>query len=253
MNIRKDMLGLALATAVTLTTVSADAADIYRPAAPGGYKDGPAYVEVTWSGFYAGVNGGYGWNNENQLADPFIPFGGASPTGGFGGGQIGYNWQGGFGLGRQFVFGIEADLQGSDIRDRAIDATGAFYRSNLDYFGTVRGRLGYAIDRTLFYFTGGFAYGGLHKRTDDSGFDFRYNDTATGYVIGGGVEYKINPAWSVKAEYQYMNFGKNDLTDVSGAGAGSFASFTGVSKDDDYHTVRVGLNYHLGAGYEPLK
>jgi outer membrane immunogenic protein len=253
MTARKSILGLAL-TSVLALSASANAADMYRtgPAAMGGYKDGPAYVGVNWTGFYAGVNGGGAWSNENQLEDPVVPFGGVSPAGGFGGGQIGYNWQG-YGFGPSFVFGIEADIQGSGITDKQFDILGDSFKSNLDFFGTVRGRLGYAMDRTLFYFTGGFAYGGLHKRALDFPGDFKFDDTATGYVLGGGVEYKFTPAWSLKLEYQYLNFGKNDPVDVSGNGLGTFSNFTGVSKDDDYHTVRVGVNYQFQPGYEPLK
>ncbi|MFZ1109096.1 MAG: outer membrane protein [Rhodomicrobium sp.] len=245
MKLRNGILGLTLTSAFALTAFSANAADIYQ--GPGGYKDGPVYApQPVWAGVYAGINGGYGWSNENQLADPFWPFGGVSPSGGFGGGQLGYNWQSG-----HFVFGFETDLQGSAIGDRGVDVNGSVYKSNLDYFGTVRGRLGYAFDNALLYATGGFAYGGLSKYTNDGGNSFRYSDTAGGYVVGGGIEYKINPAWSVKAEYQYINLGNNDLIDPF---VGSFNSFTGVSKDDDYHTFRVGLNYRFGGSdYVPFK
>jgi outer membrane immunogenic protein len=68
--------------------------------------------------------------------------------------------------------------------------------------------------------------------------------------VGGGVEYKFSPLWSVKVEYQYINFGKNDP-----CGYGTcFSSYAGYDpKDDDYHTVRLGINYHILPTYEPLK
>ncbi len=234
-------------TSVVALAVSANAADMYRAPA-GGYKDAPPpYVGVNWTGFYAGINGGGAWSEQNQLADPTIPYGGLSPSGGFGGGQIGYNWQGIGLFGPSFVFGIETDIQGGSIGASGTDIAGFGYKSDLDYFGTVRGRLGYGFDRTLIYFTGGFAYGGLNKRTSDG---YRYNDTATGYVLGGGLEYKFTPAWSVKLEYQYLNFGQNDAVTLGGA---SYRADTGVLRDDDYHTVRIGLNYQFHGGYEPLK
>ena len=98
------LLGLSLTSILALP---ANAADIYR----GGLKDGPpppVYVAAPiWSGFYIGVNGGYGWTaNDGPLA----------PEGGFGGGQIGYNWQGLFGY-SPWVIGIEADIQGAGISD----------------------------------------------------------------------------------------------------------------------------------------
>jgi outer membrane immunogenic protein len=69
-------------------------------------------------------------------------------------------------------------------------------------------------------------------------------------VLGGGWEYKFSPAWSAKAEYQYINLGKNDPVAVNGT---TPFSLFGVDRDDAFHTVRVGLNYHLLPGYEPLK
>ncbi len=234
--------------AATLTSVlalaSASAADMYGSA--GGYKDGPGFVAVNWTGFYAGVNGGGAWASEDQLVNSTVPlFGGISPTGGFGGGQIGYNWQGIWD--RHLVLGVEADLQGSAI-DGSKTFSGSHYNSSLDYFGTIRGRAGYAVDRTLFYFTGGFAYGGLQK-SSDAFVPQSFNGVATGYVLGGGVEYKFTPAWSVKAEYQYLNFGQNDA-----CGSGScFSAGAGEQKDDAYHTIRLGVNYHVLPEYEPLK
>src|SRR5258706_16461043 len=107
-------LGLTLTSVVAL--VSANAADMYRaPQGVGGYKDEPAFVGVNWSGFYAGVNGGYGWNANSFATVPGL-LGDLNPSGGFGGGQIGYNWQGVFGH-PALVLGIEADFQGADISD----------------------------------------------------------------------------------------------------------------------------------------
>jgi outer membrane immunogenic protein len=229
MKLRNGFLGLTLTSALALAASSANAADIYRPAAPGGYKDGPVYAEVNWSGLYVGVNGGYGWTANTDSAA-----GDLNPEGGFGGGQIGYNWQGVFGLGRSWVVGVEADFQGSGISDNSFGD-----KASLNWFGTVRGRLGYAFGPTLLYGTGGFAYGNVKN----SGFG---TETQTGYVVGGGVEYKINPSWSVKGEYQFLSL---DASDLSGPGA------LGAPERDttEVHTVRVGLNYHIGPSYEPLK
>jgi outer membrane immunogenic protein len=253
MKLLSGILGLTLTSVVALA--SANAADIYRaPEAVGGYKDGPAFVGVNWSGFYVGVNGGYGWSpNDDQLAFRVPPpFSGLSPEGGFGGGQIGYNWQGGLGLGSRVVLGVEADFQGSGIEDKGTD-TVLNYKSTLDWFGTVRGRIGYGFDRTLVYFTGGFAYGNVQNTATviGGGAKYKFDDTATGYVLGGGVEYKINPAWSVKAEYQYLNLGENDPVSAAGVNFKSLPKTT--VNDDEFHTVRVGLNYQIHQGYEPLK
>jgi outer membrane immunogenic protein len=200
------MLRATLAAAVSslalLTT--AHAADIYRAeSGVGGYKDGPVYVANTWTGFYAGVNGGGAFGEDPGRVTILRPNGqtatipGAKPSGGFGGGQIGYNWQGGLGLGSNLVIGIEADIQGSDINDSIhflpSPIGGTASRSsqvNVDYFGTVRGRIGYAFDRTLVYATGGFAYGNVNYRVRNGVNTVIYtndNSMETGYTVGGGL------------------------------------------------------------------
>ena len=209
------------AASVFALTAAANAADMYRPSA-GGYKDVP-YVGVNWAGLYVGVNGGYGANAAS------VPSGGLDPAGGFGGGQIGYNVQRG-----NIVFGLEADIEGADISDTAGRVT-----SKMDWFGTVRGRAGYTVGQALVYGTGGFAYGNVTNTGWPS-------ETQTGWVAGGGVEYKINPTWSAKAEYQYLDL---DATDAAGAGRLGDARLDRTQ----VNTVRVGLNYFVGGVYEPLK
>ena len=183
------------AASVFALATAANAADMYKPSA-GGYKDVP-YVGVNWGGVYVGANGG-------SAADPQD----WRSSGGFFGGQIGYNVQRG-----NIVFGVETDLQAPTESD-----TGGFY------FGTVRGRVGYAIDRALVYGTGGFAYAGA----DCSGCSI------DGWVLGGGVEYKLAPSWSVKGEYQRIELSDHDLTATA-------------------DTFRVGVNFFDGGGYDPLK
>jgi outer membrane immunogenic protein len=242
--------------------LGANAADLYRTPAPTSYKDVPAYVPPnTWAGFYVGVNGGYGWSNSGNsigYSDGGAGFVGADhsaraqPQGGFGGGQIGYNFQSG-----SFVYGVETDFQGGDISDRITGTTSGLNsyntRESIDWFGTVRGRVGYSFGNTLFYGTGGFAYGDVRQRASlTNGVDsvtLSNSNTQTGYVVGGGVEYKINPAWSLKAEYQYIDLGTAKLNglETTGAAAGT------TNLDTNFSTVRLGLNYRFGGGYEPLK
>ncbi len=102
MKLLSGILGFALTSAVALA--AANAADMYRsPDMGGGYKD--SYVAVNWSGLYAGVNGGYGWSANTDNLDP---------AGGFGGGQIGYNFQRG-----NIVFGVEADTATTALAARS--------------------------------------------------------------------------------------------------------------------------------------
>ena len=163
------------------------------------------------------------------------------------------------------VLGVEADIQGGGISASKTSGN-VDYSSDLDWFGTVRGRVGYTFDRALVYFTGGFAYGGIKNEVwYHSGSDNRFDGTATGYVLGGGVEYKIAPKWSVKAEYQYIDFGKNDPTH-QGVSWGNNETYTSLQAwqtrtggyknsltEDAFHTVRAGVNYSFGQDYAPLK
>jgi outer membrane immunogenic protein len=248
--------GLAVAAVVTFATVAGGSvaeADGYG--SPPVYGRAPVayerpYMWSNWSGFYVGANTGYGWSpNADQLA-LFGDFPtGLSPAGGFAGGQIGYNWQ--F---NRLVIGAEADIQGAGISDsvQAFNFADRF-QSGLNWFGTVRGRLGYSFDRTLVYVTGGFAYGGVHNSVDVGGVaPYRFDGTAAGYVLGAGLEYKLNPAWSIKGEYQYINLGANDPTSPTGARYSNiFGGGNATVRDDDYHTFRLGLNYRFGPREEP--
>jgi outer membrane immunogenic protein len=215
---------------------------------PAGYKDGPAAAPV-WNGPYVGINGGYAWGGNSDVTatqNPVTIDPAFAPSGAFGGGQIGYNWQGY--SHPQLVLGIEADIQGADINGSGtVSGLPASAQTNLDWFGTVRGRVGYSVGAALLYGTGGFAYGGVKDKLTVSGTTVQHDATATGYAAGGGLEYAFNPAWSAKAEYQYINLGTDSLTENSGGVTGN-AKF-----DHEYNTVRLGLNYHVLPGYEPLK
>lgn len=207
-----------------------------------------------WTGFYVGVNGGYGWSSDpgqitytNSIAQIFTTTGTTyNDKGAFGGGQIGYNWQSG-----QLVYGLEADIQAASIKSDisgGVTGFGDLYAGTrkLNYFGTVRGRIGYAFDRTLLYATGGFAYGRVQTdvaRTNAlPGWVTSSTDNA-GYVVGAGAEYAFAPAWSVKAEYQYLDFGSRSL---SGIYQGTALTLQSNDLAQHYHTVRLGLNYRFG-------
>jgi outer membrane immunogenic protein len=275
----KKMFFLAAASALALAT-AANAGDLYRPAAAPGSIETP-YAGVNWSGFYFGVNGGYGWGAGGSAhaewdvtSSPPLSAGDTKSfltEGGFGGGQMGYNWQQ-----RSWVYGVEADIQGANltgVSDQAwafdpaapLSST-ALARSNLNWFGTVRGRLGVNVldGKGLVYATGGFAYGSVQEKLDFTykqspvivGSSASSAEIATGYTVGGGFEYMFSPRWSLKAEYQYMDLGARNLR----AGysfapcAGCAVNSAGEAKfNHQYDTVRAGLNYHVGGGYEPLK
>jgi outer membrane immunogenic protein len=191
----------------------------------------------TWSGLYAGINGGYVWNETNArlrgttgLTAPQIaalPTGGSLDDDGFTiGGHVGGNMQ--FGM---FVAGIEADIAYTDIaRSRtfavpagvftplAVGAGTLTVGSDLDFLGTVRGRLGLAFDRFMVYGTGGFAYGGVNDRysTNFGGVAFDLNggndDVHVGYAVGVGAEYAFTTNLIVGVEYLYYDLGRENIT-----------------------------------------
>jgi outer membrane immunogenic protein len=265
---------LFVASALAATSYAVQAADIYS--APS-FKDGPVYAPSVWTGFYAGVNGGYGWTSQHvnyeanfgtwvpYLPDPKQTL---SQDGGFGGAQLGYNWQAG-----HLVYGLETDVQISGISGKVyalnagnpLDHLGA--SSSLDWFGTFRGRLGYSFGPVLAYATGGLAYGDVESEmkyvsTFPAGCcglagpaiaDGRKSGIQIGYTIGGGIEYALAPKFTIKAEYQYIDLGSRDPVGSCTFGFGPCGLFR-TKIEDNYNTVRLGLNYHIGdAGYVPLK
>ena len=263
---------MPLVAAFAVAAFSAQAADMYVPGVS--VKDGLMYDAVpSWSGFYAGVNGGYASGAVSSRLNASATDITASTAqavssklwtdGGFGGGQLGYNLQR-----DRFVLGVEADIQGGSIagstRSDAVSshiATDAWASSSLDWFGTVRGRAGYAYGGSLFYATGGFAFGGARDSLGESvnatsPVAANRDTTLTGYVVGAGVETALTPSWSVKAEYQYINLGSTNLSTANDGfsyGAGTGNGDASAKFDHIYQTVRLGLNYKISQPYEALK
>jgi outer membrane immunogenic protein len=188
-------------------TVSAQAADM-------SYGRGLTVNQppnASWAGPYLGGNLGYAWGS----VDNAIP----KPSGVQGGVQGGYNWQSG-----PVVFGIEGDLQATGADD-----TFAPWKFSNPWFGTVRGRIGYAFSNILFYGTGGLAFGELRGET----FGLSESHTNAGWTAGVGAEFGFAPNWSAKIEYLYV-----DLSD-------SRFTITGVSNGSQFGVLRAGVNYHF--------
>jgi outer membrane immunogenic protein len=203
-------------------------------------------------------------------------------NGGFvGGGQIGYNWQ----FYGSFVAGLEADIQGvasSGGRSTGVrilptnDGTGSNYvgitgaRGNLQYLGTVRGRLGWLFTPTLLvYGTGGLAYGGVTLNATSvvsndqlvgtvlpaSIGGVNFSNTQVGWTAGGGVEWMFVPNWSAKVEYLYFDLGtvtQNFALASSNSATGASAVFGGQARARlNGNLVRAGVNYHFNWGSAP--
>ena len=219
---------------------NAMAADL--PASRGYYKAMPVEGPYNWTGFYAGLNAGYGFGDERTVFSSAAAggtFAGGGDYNGFSGGaQSGYNIQ--FG---NVVAGIEADIQYANIGGTfsPIGLSGAKARNTLNSFGTVRGRIGYAFDRFLPYVTGGFAAGQNTNHFGVIGTLSSLADTAvhTGWAAGGGLEYGIRDGWSVKAEYLHIELdGQNYQNGVLLVPAT-------VNTEMKFDIVRGGVNYRF--------
>ena len=220
--------------------------------------------QVSWASFYVGANGGYGWNARDpdmQVIDLTSNgtdrLDGAYAGGGFGGVQAGYNWQGLLDPG--FVLGVEADLEYAGIAGnlKALPAASFEAHTSLNSFGTLRGRVGYAWDRALFYATAGVAFGDvedtvIYKNGLGQSSSFDSSSTRTGYVAGGGVGLTLTPNWSLKVDYQLLHLESLSAFETFAGGAFTDEVRT-TDPGHDYHTIRVGLNYHLQASNQLLK
>lgn len=182
----KTLFVAALMASVATGAFAADLPTHKAPMAPA-----PMYAPpFTWTGFYLGVNGGWGYGPIGNTN-----FG--NPNGGVVGGTIGYNYQMG-----QFVVGGEADLDWADMGAKNTYALG-FNNYHVNAITTERLRLGFAVDRALFYATGGYAGVSTHASFNDvvNGFGGSQDVWRSGGVIGGGIEYAFTNNISVKAEY----------------------------------------------------
>lgn len=241
--------------AVMAPAAAADLNDY--PSNPAPMKGGGIYVpSFSWTGFYLGGHMGYGLGDSYSKDDPYAGGGNAfdgnyerisvEPTGWMGGGQLGYNWQN-----DAFVFGLESDLGFLGTEDKKYLA-GGFEKTSYGWYGTATARLGFSDSRWLFYGKGGLAFANIKNAAgglDVSGAVITDNYTEideirTGWAAGGGIEYAFQRDWSMKLEYLYMGFGKDTTTDRDG---------DLYIHDNDLHTVKIGLNYRLQPGMEPLR
>ena len=284
------MRNLALAVTVLLSSAaSGHAADMAVKARPAPVLE----AAYNWSGFYVGGNVGGAWRSggSDDYSGPVFPGfivlapvaaiptvvpgqldtlgGGGNRSGVIGGGQIGYNWQA-----DRIVFGLEADVIGSDLgsasttRSRTFGApffapsvtqTVTVDYGSIDWMATFRGRIGYAADRVLFYATGGAAvaeFGGASATvvngpgiaipagtfTSASG----GSSTRWGWTVGGGIEWAFANQWSLAAEYRHADFGSRAATvDIpDGFGTTFVTAPAGGRLTVDQVTAR--LNYRFG-------
>lgn len=275
----------------------------------------PAPPAPMWKGFYVGLNAGGIWSNGGSAEVSTYPIASSltgsntnansvfwtslngpinigSTNGFIGGGQLGYNWQPGY-LNNNLVAGFEADIQGvvaTGNTTRAVNniwpisTGGTVWNSlnangNMNFFGTVRGRIGYlAMPNLLLFGTGGLAYGNVSYSVNLAQYGFNSGGVANqvafanannanvqvGWTAGGGAEWMFMPNWSAKVEYLYYDLGSTDL--ILNSYAGRLGSGTGavVSSSTGAWTassinprvtgnlVRAGVNYHFNSAPAPV-
>ena len=235
------MRGMLVAAAAVVVAASGQAlaADLQAPSLP---PPLPAAV-YHWTGFYLGINGGFGTGNSNW-SDGVIGTIGSFPTSGsLVGGTAGANYQI-----AEYVFGIEGDGDWTNLRGNSGSTCGAISavvtapvscQTQSQWLATVRGRVGYAFDRILLYGTAGAAFGNVQTglnppSTSDSAVE-------AGWTVGAGVEVAFAQNWTAKAEYLFVDLPNATCTTAANCGgaAGSIVSF-------NENIIRAGVNYKFG-------
>jgi outer membrane immunogenic protein len=191
-------------------TASTQAADLYGSGAPYTVQQ-PLLNGYSWAGPYLGINLGYAWGSVDH--NP------TEPSGFAGGAQAGYNWQPG-----PWVLGVEADIQATGAEE-----TFAPWKFSNPWFGTVRGRAGYAFSNILVYGTGGLAFGELRGET----FGLSESHTNAGWTVGVGAEFGFALNLSAKVEFLYVDLDSRNFTITRAPNAYQFG------------LLRAGVNYRF--------
>jgi len=229
----KRFVGLALAGAVWIGGLSAMAADMPVKAKP----LAPAPVVVSWTGIYGGLQVGATKFSTHIFNDS----GNYSGDGVIGGLTLGANWQI---PNSPIVLGIEGDGSWTNAKGTAgLPKCGPDCQTEEHWLATVRGRLGYSLNRELFYVTGGVAF--VNFGSGQPGFYYNNSITQTGWAAGAGVESMIDAHWSWKLEYLYADFEQDTEIVNMTAPVPACPSPPGFSCSDynRMHIVRGGLNY----------
>jgi outer membrane immunogenic protein len=222
----------------------------------------PSAAAWRWTGFYLGLNGGYGTGSTEfrqfNFIDPAVggpPGPGNSgnvsswlpqklgPKGGLAGGQAGFNWQI-----EHIVLGVEGDAQWTNQDDVGCGQaciSGDSEAQHLNWFATARARVGWATDGYLLYVTGGGAWGEIEQTStmvSSAVFTGHSTQTRGGWAGGGGIEARLTGNWTAKAEYLHLDLGSATssfpVTDIFYNSFSVKSSF----RDDIF---RAGLNYKI--------
>lgn len=195
----------------------------------------------TWTGFYAGGQGGYAWMKNGISEAPDFPGITSSVKGPAFGGSAGYNWRA-----SNWIAGAEGDWSWSDIKARTITGptcgAGASCDEKDKWFGTARARLGMLTSPTLLlYGTGGFAWGREDAKFTNAVGVFDPWKTGTGWTAGGGAEMMLAPNWTAKLEYLYVDLGRVVFP------ASAVPAVAAAPQTFKFNAIRIGINYQFGS------
>lgn len=239
---------LLAGAALALLSSAAGAADLPRAMAKAPIAAPYAQSAIfSWTGGYGGIVGGYAWGEAeiNPIGAAVLPVK-LKPEGGFFGAEIGYNYQ----FAPNWVAGISGDAFLSDIsKGETLASAGGVSlggTSKLDKFGTIRGKIGYALDRVWVYGTGGLAIGynegTLDIATPVGGTRLFDSQTHVGWAAGAGVNWAFMPNVTWSTEYLYVDLGKKTYDFAPGT-SGALA----FDVHPTYHLVKSGLNFKFSA------
>jgi outer membrane immunogenic protein len=226
---------LSVAACIVVTTASAQAAD---PAAQPATKAPPTYVPppLTWTGFYIGGHLGAAWSQAGWTTPVSETNTESISTGVLGGAQVGYNWK--FGSN---VVGIEGDFSGTSLQSSNVGAAGFTNTTSTHWTSTVTGRFGYAYGRELLYAKAGVALAD-ERNSVASPLGTLFSSTGTttrsGWTMGGGLEYALDPHWSAKVEYDYLGFSSESVPAATLGGTPGFV-------DMSIQRIIGGINYRF--------
>ena len=234
---KRVLISVAFVFAAAGQSLAADLPQPMPPPPPPPPRAPAAYIPATapvynWGGIYFGVNGGYGFGSTEWTTTTGISSGTFDVSGFLGGVTVGVNVQA-----DAFVFGVDGDFDASWITSGSSVNTlcVAACETKNTWLATIRGRVGYAADRVLFYGTAGGAFGNIEAGvTPFSGFS---NTIESGWTAGGGIEAAFAENWTARVEYLFVDLENATCTSTN----------CGVPLNDtikfDASIVRLGLDY----------
>ncbi|HEY7990121.1 MAG TPA: OmpA family protein [Stellaceae bacterium] len=204
----------------------------------------PAGHAQDWTGPYLGVQGGYGWGESTgglRVSGFQIPYD-PKPSGPIGGVHLGYDYQW-----RHLIIGAVVDAEGSDLKGSFTTSTAVPFTTKVsnNFDASIRGKLGFALDRFQIYGTGGVAFGEVKAAYScptcfhaPNAFDTEAG-MRVGWTAGGGASVLIDPKWSTNVEYRYTRY------NIGGSFSDPVTTATDSGAKLAFNAVTLGISYHF--------